>query len=84
MCKTIEDEIYLKPESVNELQRDAHKFREKMKKVLRKQREKKIRSNLTQQEARGKKKAYKNEDHVFLPTDKGKVMVAMDKTIEKG
>ena len=55
-----------------------------MKKVLRKQREKKVRSNLTQQEARGKKKAYENENQVFLPADKGKVMVAMDKTIEKG
>ena len=84
MCKIIEDEIESKPEEAEELQREAHRLREKVKKLLRKQREKKIKSNMTQQEARGKKKAYKCEDKVFLPADKGKVMVAMDKTIEKG
>ena len=84
MCKTIEDEIESKPEEEDELQRESHRLREEVKKVLRKQREKKIKSNLTHQEAKGKKKAYKSEDKVFLPADKGKVMVAMDKTIEKG
>ena len=84
MCKVIEDEIETKPDEAEELQREAHRLREQVKKVLRKQREKKIKSNLTIQESRGKKKAYECEDKVFLPADKGKVMVAMDKTIEKG
>ena len=84
MCKTIEDEIESKPEERDELLRESHRLREEVKKVLRKQREKKIKSNLTHQEASGKKKAYESEDKVFLPADKGKVMVAMDKTIEKG
>ena len=84
MCKVIENEIESKPEDAGELRRETHRLREKVKKVLRKQREKKIKSNLTAQEARGKKKAYECEDKVFLPADKGKVMVAMDKTIEKG
>ena len=84
MCKVIEDEIESNPDKGEELQREAHRLREKVKKVLRKQREKKIKSNLTQQEARGRRKAYKCEDKVFLPADKGKVMVAMDRTIEKG
>ena len=74
---------FLSP-NAEELQREAHRLREQVKKLLRKQREKKIKSNLTIQEARGKKKAYECDDKVFLPADKGKVMVAMDKTIEKG
>ena len=84
MCKVIEDEIESKPEEAEELQRESHRLREKVKKVLRKQGKKKIISNLTHQERRGKKKAYESEDTVYLPADKGKVMVAMDKTIEKG
>ena len=39
---------------------------------------------MTKQEARGKKKAYEDQERVYLPADKGKVMVAMDKSIEKG
>jgi len=43
-----------------------------------------MRSNLTREEEQGRKKAYKDKERVFIPADKGKVMVAMDKTIEKG
>ena len=39
---------------------------------------------MTRQEEEGKKKAYEDEEKVYLPADKGKVMVAMDKSIEKG
>ena len=84
MCKVIEDEIETKPEEAEELHRETHRLREKVKKLLRKQREKKIKSNLTKQEAKGKKKAYEDQERVYLPADKGKVMVAMDKSIEKG
>ena len=84
MCKVIEDEAESKPDEREELCREAHKLREEVKKVLRKQKEKKMRSNLTKEEAMGKKKAYEDEEKVFLPADKGKVMVAMDKTIERG
>ena len=45
---------------------------------------KKIESNLTKQERVGRKKVYADKDRVYLPADKGKVMVAMDKSIEKG
>ena len=55
-----------------------------MKKILAKSKDKKIKSNLTKQEKIGKKKAYEDKERVFLPADKGKVMVAMDKTVEKG
>ena len=38
---------------------------------------------MSHQEMVVKKKAYKDKDGVYLPADKGKVMVAMDKTEEK-
>lgn len=41
-------------------------------------------SNLTAQEYRGKVEAFRDKDKVYLPADKGKVMVAMDKSIEVG
>ena len=84
MCKVIEDEKESSPEQAPELEREAHRLREKVKQLLRKQKKKKIKSNLTHQEERGKKKAYLDEERVYIPADKGKVMVAMDKTIEKG
>ena len=31
----------------------------------------------------GKKRAYEDEEKVYLPAEKGKAMVAMDKRIEK-
>ncbi len=84
MCKTIDEEKEMKPEQAPELEREAHRLREKVKKLLRKQKKKKIKSNLTRQEELGRKKAYDDKDRVYLPADKGKVMVAMDKTIVKG
>ena len=84
MCKTIEEEKESKPQQAQELEREAHRLREKVKKLLRKQKKKKIKSNLTRQEEIGRKKAYGDKDRVYLPADKGKVMVAMDKTVNKG
>ena len=84
MCKTIDEEKEMKPDQAPELEREAHRLREKVKQLLRKQKKKKIKSNITRQEELGRKKAYDDKDKVYLPADKGKVMVAMDKTIAKG
>ena len=84
MCKTIEDEKEKEPERSNELDREIHQLRERVKKLLSQYKNKRIASNLTTQERRGKTKAKEDKDRVYLPADKGKVMVAMDKTIEKG
>ena len=43
-----------------------------------------MRSNLTREEQRGRKKTYADKDRVYIFADKGKVMVALNKTIEKG
>ena len=83
MCKTIEDEKEDKPDLAPELEREAHRLREQVKHILRKNKDKKIKPNMTQQEMVGKKKAYKDKERVYLPADKGKVMVAMDKMEEK-
>ena len=79
MCKVIEEEKETKPQQAAELERETHKLREEVKHLLRKQRKKKIKSNLTQQESIGRKKAYQDKERVYIPADKGKVMVAMEK-----
>ena len=84
MCKTIEDEMETNSQQAEELQRESHRLREQVKKLLRTQKGRKIKSNMTKQEEEGRKKAYEDEEKVFLPADKGKVMVAMEKSIEKG
>ena len=84
MCKIIELEIQEKPDQTHELEKEVHRLREKVKKLLMKSKDRKLESNLTRQEQIGKKKAYEDKERVYLPADKGKVMVAMDKTIIKG
>ena len=84
MCQTIEKEKEANPEKAPELERETHQLREKVKQLLKKRATRKIKSNLTKEEENGKKKAYKDVDRVYLPADKGKVMVAMDKSIDKG
>ena len=58
--------------------------RKSKKKLLIQYKNKRISSNLTSQERRGKKKAKDDKERVYLPADKGKVMVAMDKSEEVG
>ena len=84
MYKTIEDEKEKERERSNELDREIHQLRERVKKLLSQYKNKRIASNLTSQERRGKRKAKEDKDRVYLPADKGKVMVAMNKTVEKG
>ena len=84
MCKTIEEEKETNESKAPELDREVHRLREEVKHLLKKHKKKKIKPNITHQEELGKNKAYKDKDRVFLPADKGKVMVAMDKTEEKG
>jgi hypothetical protein len=86
MCKVIESEKENEEDrqKASGLEREIHNLREQVKKILTQHKQKKIKSNLTSQEYNGKKEAYNDEDKVYLPADKGKVMVAMDKTIERG
>ena len=86
MCKVIEKEIETSTEPIEKykLEKEIHTIREKVKKQLLRSKPKKIESNLTKQERVGRKKVYADKDRVYLPADKGKVMVAMDKSIEKG
>ena len=84
MCKIIEDEGENQPERKQELERESHRLREKMKHIIKKNKDKKMKSNLTKEEERGREKASKDKEKVFIPADKGKVMVAMDKTIAVG
>ena len=85
MCKTIEAEMEDADATRRyELEREIHTLREKVKKLLLKAKDKKIKSNLTEQERKGRKKAHDDVNRVYLPADKGKVMVAMDKSSTTG
>ena len=84
MCKIIQDEAEKEPERQHEIEREVHILRDRVKQLVRRKYKKKMRSNLTREENQGKMKASKDKERVFIPADKGKVMVAMDKTIEKG
>ena len=50
-----------------------------MEELLRKTKNRNYTTNLTKEEMRGKKKAMKDKEKVFLPADKGRIMVAMDR-----
>ena len=55
-----------------------------MKTVLKKAVNKKFRSNLKKEERVGKTKALKDKDRIYLPADKGRIMVAMDRWESEG
>ena len=59
-------------------------MRDRVKQLVKRKYKKKMRSNLTREENQGRMKANKDKERVFCSADKGKVMVAMDKTIKKG
>ncbi len=59
-----------KPEQAEELERESHRLREKVKKLLRKQKEKKIKSNMTKQEEREERRKHTKtrKEYTFLQT----------------
>jgi hypothetical protein len=61
------------------VERELSEVRESMRMILEKARHRKCQTNLTKDEINGKKKAMMDENRVFLPADKGRIMVAMDK-----
>ena len=81
MCSsTIKEEGKKKKVNENEVDREIDELREEVKEILRKTKDKNYTTNLTKEETRGKKKAMKDKEKVvFLPADKGRIMVAMDR-----
>jgi hypothetical protein len=65
------------PEDI--VDREVREVREDVKSILKKARCRIYQSNLTQEEMNGKKKALPDKNRVFLPADKGRIMVAMDR-----
>ena len=84
MCQIIEKEKEENPDETIELDRETHRLREEVKQLLKRRMNRKIKPNLTQQEENGRKKAYRDKDRIYIQADKGKVMVAMDKSISIG
>jgi hypothetical protein len=71
---------------INEEQKnnDQKILRKKTQEIMKKAIKKHHQSNLTKEESQGRKKAWESEDNIFMPADKGKIMVAMDKLESKG
>ena len=77
-------ELEKKKVNENEVDREIDDLREEVKEILRKTKDKNYTTNLTKEEMRGKKKAMKDKKKVFLPADKGRIMVAMDRYESRG
>ena len=79
MCTDIRKALEEKTVDERIIEMETQELREKTRKLLEKERGKKLKSNLTKEEKSGKIKARKDKDRVYLPADKGRIMVAMDK-----
>ncbi len=79
MCSMIKKEGEIKEIAEGIIEREVSKVREDVKSILEKARCKRYQSNSTQEERKGKKKALQDKNKVFMPADKGRIMVAMDR-----
>ena len=79
MCSVIKEEGRKEKSCEDEVDREVDELREEAKEILRKTKGRNYTTNLTKEEMRGKKKAMKDKEKVFLPADKGRIMVAMNR-----
>ena len=84
VCSIIKKEGEIKQTAEEEIELEISEIREKVKTVLKKAVNKKFRANMTKEERIGKTKAMKDENKVYLPADKGRIMVAMDRWESQG
>ena len=78
MCSKIKKDGEMNEITADTIDREVNEVRENVKSILEKARCKRYQSNLTQQERDRKKKALQDKNKVFLPADKGRIMVAME------
>ncbi len=79
MCSMIKKEGGVKEIAEDIIECEVSEVREDVKSILEKARCKRYQSNLTQEERKGKKKVLQDKNKVFMPADKGRIMVAMDR-----
>ena len=84
ICSKIKRETGEDVTQIQEGEKEIILLKKKINRMLEKAQTKKFSSNLSQTEIKGKKKAYKDKEKVFLPADKGRIMVAMDKKESRG
>ena len=84
MCDTVESEGKEEKKEKYEIEREIDELREDVAKVLQNAVKIKLKPNLTRQEKNGKRKAMQDTQKVYLPADKGRIMVIMDKFEETG
>ena len=84
MCTMIKKEGDNKEIGSEIIDREIREVRESVKHILKTAANRQYKTNLTKEEIQGKKKALQDKTKVFLPADKGHVMVAMDKYENEG
>ena len=84
MCTMIEKEGDNKEIGSEIIDREIREVRESVNHILKRAANRQYKTNLTKEELQGKKKALQDKTKVFLPADKGHIMVAMDKYENEG
>ena len=79
MCNTIEKKGQEENKEEVLIKREVNELRDEVSKLLISTAKNKVYSNLTREEQRGKKKIQQDKEKVFLPADKGRIMVTMDR-----
>ena len=79
MCQMVKKKRIENAVSEVEIENELTKIRSDCDRILSQQMKTKLISNLTEEEKRGKMKIIKDENNVYLPADKGRVMVAMSR-----
>ena len=84
MCTKIKREGEINEIDEEIVEHEIGEIRENVKVILEKARHKKYNTNLMKEELNRKKKALQDKRKVFLPADKGRIMVAMDRFESEG
>ena len=84
MCTVIKKEGDVREIDEEIINREIRQVRESGKLILEKASDRRCKTNLTKEELQGKKKVLQDKNKVFLPADKGRIMVAMDKYESEG
>ncbi len=84
MCTVIKKEGDVREIDEEIINREIRQVRESVKLILEKASDRRCKTNLTKEELQGKKKVLQDKKKVFLPADKGRIMVAMDKYESEG
>ena len=79
MCYKIKKKLEEEHKGEHAIEKETDELRDKVSKLLINTANKKFYTNLNKEEQRGKKKIKEDKERVYIPADKGRIMVAMDR-----